>query len=321
MQAIPRLSTTAWLYLNLGIFNFINVYSQLEGGRGVIIERVYNNNVVLVKDEINNKQLILTGCGIGFQKKVGQLADESKIEKKFIAENEGFKNKISKLASEVDEDVFKASSSIVEYAESKLNTELYDYIYVALTDHIAFALRRIRENIEIKNELLYEIKRIHKREFDIGIWAINYLNKEFNINMPEDEAAFIAMHIVNANYNESTSDSFLMTKIVKEILNIIRYFYSVEFNENEMNYERLITHLKFFAKRLIKNECKENKKNDLLEIIKEKYEDSFKCANKIKTFIEEHYEYVVSEDEMLYLILHINRVIEVIKIEENTIID
>lgn len=287
----------------------------------MIIERVYNNNVVLVKDERNNKQLILTGCGIGFQKKVGQLADESKIEKKFIAENEGFKNKISKLASEVDEDVFKASSAIVEYAESKLNAELYDYIYVALTDHIAFALRRIRENIEIKNELLYEIKRIHKREFDIGIWAINYLNKEFNINMPEDEAAFIAMHIVNANYNESTSDSFLMTKIVKEILNIIRYFYSVEFNENEMNYERLITHLKFFAKRLIKNECKENKKNDLLEIIKEKYEDSFKCANKIKTFIEEHYEYVVSEDEMLYLILHINRVIEVIKIEENVIID
>ena len=287
----------------------------------MFIERVYNKNVVLVNDERNNKQLILTGCGIGFQKKVGQLADESKIEKKFIAENEGFKNKISKLASEVDEDVFKASSAIVEYAESKLNAELYDYIYVALTDHIAFALRRIRENIEIKNELLYEIKRIHKREFDIGIWAINYLNKEFNINMPEDEAAFIAMHIVNANYNESTSDSFLMTKIVKEILNIIRYFYSVEFNENEMNYERLITHLKFFAKRLIKNECKENKKNDLLEIIKEKYEDSFKCANKIKTFIEEHYEYVVSEDEMLYLILHINRVIEVIKIEENTIID
>ena len=41
-----------------------------------------------------------------------------------------------------------------------------------------------------------------------------------------------------------------MTKIVKEILNIIRYFYSVDFNTNEMNYERLLTHLKFFAKRL-----------------------------------------------------------------------
>ena len=283
----------------------------------MIIERVYNNNVVLVRDKKTEKELILTGCGIGFQKKLGQLADESKIEKKFVAEHEGFKNKISKLALEVDEEVFNASSAIVEQAEKRLGVELYDYIYVALTDHISFALKRYKENIEIKNELLYEIRRIHKLEFEIGTWAVEYLNKEFNVKMPEDEAAFIAMHIVNANYNENTSESFLMTKIVKEILNIIRYYFSVEFNSNEMNYERLLTHLKFFAKRLIKKEDKENKRNELLDIIKEKYKDSYKCVIKIKTFIEEHYEYVVCEDEILYLILHINRVIEVIKIEGN----
>lgn len=283
----------------------------------MIIEKIYNNNVVLVKDTTSNKQLILTGCGIGFQKKVGQLADETKIEKKFIAEDESFKNNISKLALEVDENVFKASSAIVEYTESKLKTDLYDYIYVALTDHISFALKRYKENIEIKNELLYEIRRIHKAEFEIGLWALEYINREFDVNLPEDEAAFIAMHIVNANYNENTSESFLMTKIVKEILNIIRYFYSIEFNQNEMNYERFLTHLKFFAKRLIKNENKRNSKNELLEIIKEKYNESYECANKIKIFIEEHYEYVVSEDEMLYLIIHINRVIEVIRIEDN----
>lgn len=283
----------------------------------MIIEKIYNNNVVLVKDTTSNKQLILTGCGIGFQKKVGQLADETKIEKKFIAEDESFKNNISKLALEVDEDVFKASSAIVEYTESKLKTDLYDYIYVALTDHISFALKRYKENIEIKNELLYEIRRIHKAEFEIGLWALEYINKEFDVNLPEDEAAFIAMHIVNANYSENTSESLLMTKIVKEILNIIRYFYAIEFNQNEMNYERFLTHLKFFAKRLIKNENKRNSKNELLEIIKEKYNESYECANKIKIFIEEHYEYVVSEDEMLYLIIHINRVIEVIRIEDN----
>ena len=283
----------------------------------MIIEKIYNNNVVLVKDTTSNKQLILTGCGIGFQKKVGQLADETKIEKKFIAEDESFKNNISKLALEVDEDVNKASSAIVEYTESKLKTDLYDYIYVALTDHISFALKRYKENIEIKNELLYEIRRIHKAEFEIGLWALEYINKEFDVNLPEDEAAFIAMHIVNANYSENTSESLLMTKIVKEILNIIRYFYAIEFNQNEMNYERFLTHLKFFAKRLIKNENKRNSKNELLEIIKEKYNESYECANKIKIFIEEHYEYAVSEDEMLYLIIHINRVIEVIRIEDN----
>ena len=280
----------------------------------MIIERVYNNNVVLVKE--NNKELILTGCGIGFQKKVGQLADKDKIEKKFIAEDNSFKNKISKLAMQVDENIFKASFDIIQYSEGKLKTNLYDYIYVALTDHIAFALKRYEEGIEIKNDLLYEIRRIHKREFEIGLWSIDYLNKEFNIELPEDEAAFIAMHIVNANYSEETSESFLMTKIVNQILNIIRYFYCVDFNTDEMNYERLLTHLKFFSKRLIKNESKHNKENELLEIVKLNYKEAYNCTLKIKKFIEEHYKYLVSEDEVLYLTLHINRVIEVIKLQE-----
>lgn len=279
----------------------------------MIIERVYNNNVVQVLDKNTNKELILTGCGIGFQKKAGQVADESKIEKTFVVQDESFSNKIIKLAKEVDESIFKASADIIEYAEKKLNTELYEYVYVSLTDHISYALKRYNENINIKNDLIYEIRRIHKDEYEIGKWAVNYLNKEFNINFPIDEAGFIAMHIVNANYKEGTTESFLMTKIVKEILNIIRYYYKVEFNEDEINYDRLITHLKFFAKRLIGKEKSENKNNELVEIVKLKYKDSYNCAFKIKKFIEEQYEYCVSEDELLYLTLHINRVISVVK--------
>lgn len=278
----------------------------------MIIERIYNNNVVLALDEDSQKELILTGCGIGFKKKPGQQVDESKIEKKFVTQDEGFRNKIGKLASQIDESIFNASSHIIEYAEKILGTELYEYIYVSLTDHIAFALKRQKENISIKNDLLYEIRRIHKKEFEIGKWALDYINDEFNIDFPEDEAGFIAMHIVNANYREDTKDSFLMTKIVKEVLDIIRYYFSVNFKQDDINYDRLITHLKFFAKRLVKKEEAEDKKNDLIEIVKIKYEDYYKCSCKIKQFIEKTYNYHVTEDELLYLTLHINRVISVI---------
>lgn len=283
----------------------------------MIIEKIYNNNVVLVIDKKSKKELVLTGCGIGFQKKIGEEIDKSKIEKKFITEDDTFKQKIIKLASEVDEKVFDTSSNIIDYAQKFLNTELDDYIYASLTDHISFALKRFEENIEIKNDLLYEIRRIHKREFEIGKWAIDYINEQLNVKFPIDEAGFIAMHIVNANYKESTSESFLMTKIVKDILNIIRYYYSVEFEEDDYNYDRLITHLKFFAKRLIKKELLDNKNNELIDVIKLKYESAYNCACKIKKFIEQNHEYIVSEDEILYLTLHINRVISAIKDNEN----
>lgn len=279
----------------------------------MIIQKIYNNNVVLVIDKENEKELVLTGKGIGFQKKSGQEVDLDKIEKKFVTENEKFTNKITKLASEVDEKIFKASGDIIEYGEKLLNVQLDDYIYASITDHISFALKRNKQKIDIKNDLLYEIRRIHKTEFEIGKWAVEYLNKEFNATFPIDEAAFIAMHIVNANYKESTTESFLMTKIVKEILNIIRYYYSVEFEEDDFNYERLITHLKFFAKRLIKRELAENEGNELINLIKLQYEKAYNCSLKIKTYIETNYEYEVTDDELLYLTLHISRVIQSIK--------
>lgn len=278
----------------------------------MIIEKIYNNNVVLVIDAESKKELVLTGCGIGFQKKVGQEVDKSKIEKKFITENDGLTKKITKIASEVDENIFNASSKIIEYAKQYLESELDDYIYASLTDHIAFVFKRYEQNIEIKNDLLYEIKRIHKKEFEVGKWAIEYINKEFNVKFPIDEAGFIAMHLVNANYKENTSESFLMTKIVKEILNIIRYYYSIEFEEDDFNYDRLVTHLKFFSKRLIKKEQVENKDNELINIIKMQYKKAYDCSCKIKQFIEENHDYVVTEDELLYLTLHINRVISAI---------
>lgn len=283
----------------------------------MIIEKIYNNNVVLVIDKESKKELVLTGCGIGFQKKIGQEVDKNKIEKKFITEDDTLKKKIIKLASEVDENIFNISSNIIEYAERFLNTELDEFIYASLTDHISFALKRFEENIEIKNDLLYEIRRIHKKEFEIGKWSIDYINDELNVKFPIDEAGFIAMHIINANYKESTNESFLMTKIVKDILNIIRYYYSVEFEEDDYNYDRLLTHLKFFAKRLIKKEVLNDKNNELIDIIKLKYESAYNCAFKIKKFIEQNHEYIVSEDEILYLTLHINRVISSIKDNKN----
>lgn len=279
----------------------------------VTIKKVYNNNVILAFENSSKKEVILTGCGIGFGKKPNDTVDDSKIEKKFVIQDNNFESKVNKLASEIPEEVFAVSSAIIEYAEKNLNTTLDEYIYISLTDHIYFALKRYKENLPIKNELLYELRRIHKKEYEIGKWAIEYINKTFNVNFLIDEAGFIAMHIINANYRESTNKSCLIMNIINQILNIIKNYYSIEFIEDEINFDRLLTHLKFFAKRLIdKTESIDTNNNGLLEIVKVQYKESYDCVKQIKSFIEENYTYKVNDDEVLYLILHINRVISVI---------
>lgn len=279
----------------------------------VTIKKVYNNNVILAFENSSKKEVILTGCGIGFGKKPNDTVDDSKIEKKFVIQDNNFESKVNKLASEIPEEVFAVSSAIIEYAEKNLNTILDEYIYISLTDHIYFALKRYKENLPIKNELLYELRRIHKKEYEIGKWAIEYINKTFNVNFLIDEAGFIAMHIINANYREPTNKSCLIMNIINQILDIIKNYYSIEFIEDEINFDRLLTHLKFFAKRLIdKTESIDTNNNGLLEIVKVQYKESYDCVKQIKSFIEENYTYKVNDDEVLYLILHINRVISVI---------
>ena len=279
----------------------------------VTIKKVHNNNVILAFENSSKKEVILTGCGIGFGKKPNDTIDDSKIEKKFVIQDNNFESKVNKLASEIPEEVFAVSSAIIEYAEKNLNTTLDEYIYISLTDHIYFALKRYKENLPIKNELLYELRRIHKKEYEIGKWAIEYINKTFNVNFLIDEAGFIAMHIINANYRESTNKSCLIMNIINQILDIIKNYYSIEFIEDEINFDRLLTHLKFFAKRLIhKTESIDTNNNGLLEIVKVQYKESYDCVKQIKSFIEENYTYKVNDDEVLYLILHINRVISVI---------
>lgn len=279
----------------------------------MIIEKVLNTNVVVSIDPKSGKEMILMGCGIAFKKKVGQEVEVDKVEKTFIVDDKRMGNKIKRLINQIPDGIFELSHEIILYAEKELNKKLDKQIYISLSDHIAFALKRHRNNIKIKNDLLDEIRRIHKEEFKIALWAVNFLNNKLKVNLPEDEAGFIAMHLINAGYNEATNNSVVNTSIIKGILNIIRYYYSVEFNIDDLNYDRLLTHLKYFAKRVSDN--KQNNKSDstLLELVSNSYPEAFDCTLKIKYYIENNYNYQVNGDEIVYLTMHIHRVISVLK--------
>lgn len=279
----------------------------------MIIEKVLNNNVIVSIDPKSKKEIILMGCGIAFKKKVGQEIEMDKVEKTFIVDDKRMGNKIKKLINQIPDGIFELSHEIICYASKELNKKLDKQIYISLSDHIAFALKRHRNNIKIKNDLLDEIRRIHKEEFKIALWAVKFLNNKLKIDLPEDEAGFIALHLINAGYKEATNDSLVATSIIKGILNIIRYYYSVEFDVDDLNYDRLLTHLKYFAKRVIDNKQHDDSDTTLLELVSNSYPEAFECALKIKYYIENNHNYQVNGDEIVYLTMHIHRVISVLK--------
>ena len=265
----------------------------------MIVEKVLNNNVVVSIDPTTRKEVILMGSGIAFNKKPGQLIDARRIEKTFIVDDENLGNKIKKLINQIPEGIFE------------LTDEINKQIYVSLADHIAFAVKRFKNGITIKNELLNEIRRVHRNEFKVSLWAVDYINKKLDIQLPEDEAGFIALHFVNASYKETTMKSVESTKIIKDILNIIKYYFSIELDEDDLNYDRLLTHLKYFAKRIVNNNKQNINDSGFIKVISTTYPEAYGCAIKIGEYIRSNNNYDVNEDEIVYLTMHIQRVISV----------
>ena len=274
----------------------------------MIINKVLNNNVVTIISE-NGEEAVVMGRGLAFQKKKGDEIDESKIEKIFVLENKSINEKLLTLVNDIPAKYLEIAEDIIKYAENKLSTKLNENIYLTLTDHISFAISRAEKNLEIKNAILWDIKRLHKDEFDVGIHALRVIKENLNVELPEDEAASIAMHILNGELDQEMPEIVDMIKLIEEILKMVKYHFNIEFDEDSINYYRFVTHLKFFTQRLSSGRYYEDNDNDLFDMIKLKYPKSYECTKRIEGFVKQKYNTQLTKEEMLYLIIHTARVV------------
>ncbi|MGG0741352.1 BglG family transcription antiterminator LicT [Niallia taxi] len=273
------------------------------------IEKILNNNAVIsIKD---NQEIIIIGRGIAFQKRAGDQIAEEQIDKIFTLENEDMMTNFKTLIADMPIEYMQLSEKIIAYAKMKLGKKLNESIYIHLTDHIYYAVDRFKNHLPIKNGLLWEIRQLYRDEYEVGLEALNMICDQFGVILPEDEAGFLALHFINAELNEEMPVVHDMTKIMQEILTLVRYHFKIDFNENSLHFYRFITHLKFFAQRLVKgNHYNSSTDDELYQVIQMKYPDAHTCALKIKKFIESMYTYVLTDEEMIYLTIHIERVVK-----------
>lgn len=130
------------------------------------IARILNNNVAVVLDEHQREQVVM-GRGLAFQKRTGEDLDASKIEKIFALQDAGMAGRLSELLSQIPLEVMTTCDRIIELARQRLG-KLQDSLYITLTDHCHFAIERHKNGVSIKNVLLWEIKHLYPKEYEIG---------------------------------------------------------------------------------------------------------------------------------------------------------
>lgn len=275
----------------------------------MIIHKILNNNVIVILNE-NKEEQVVMGRGLAFKKRVGDEIDENIVDKVFSLSDKNMTNKLQELLKNLPLEYIELSDEIIKYAKLQLGKRLNDNLIISLSDHIQTAVERHLEGIDIKNVLLWDIKRFYKDEFAVGLEALKIISNKLKVDLPEDEAGFIAIHIANSLMDETITNIYDITKVMQEILNIVKYSLNITFDEESVYFYRFVTHIKFFSQRLVTGKTFDDENDDsLLSIIKEKYQESYKCVNKIGEFIYKKYNYIFSNEEKLYLTIHIARIL------------
>lgn len=272
------------------------------------VEKVINNNIVRSFND-REQEVLVMGKGLGFKKKQGDPIDDSLIEKVYRIEQEDALQHLEHILARIPLEHIQVTNDIVAYANLSLSKDLPENLYTTLMDHISFALQRHAEGIPIRNALLWEIKRFYNHEYLVGKEAIEMIHQKLGVLLPEDEAGFIALHLASATLNSASTEQAQKTmQIIQDILNIVKYHFNVDLKDTSIHYERLITHLKFFIQRVFSGNSIKNEEQEFMLMIKNQYKKEYECALKIYEYFLNVYDVELSNDEMVYLTIHIRRV-------------
>ncbi|MGX4686943.1 PRD domain-containing protein [Vagococcus sp. JNUCC 83] len=270
------------------------------------IIKILNNNAFISQDDKGN-EVVVMGVGIAFGKKNGQVVEPSNRYKIFSNINSKIIDRFKNVFSDIQEDYLEITERLIFVMEKEYGKKIDDIIYVSLTEHIHGAVERFNKGIEVANPLLMDIKRLFQDEFEVGMLGVKETNQRFDVKFSEDEAAYIAQHLINGQL-DNLVDINDMSKLMQEIINIIKFTFRMEFNEESIYYYRFVTHLKFFAQRVIDKQVYTSENDDMFELFKEKYVASYECVVKIDNYLSKNYQYHLNLDEQLYLLLHIEKI-------------
>lgn len=273
----------------------------------IIIEKVINNNIISAYEK-SGAEVIVMGRGIGFKKKQGEVVPADQISKIFRIKSRTLTEQFKELLANMPLERVRISDEIISHAKDHLKLKLNQSIYVTLTDHINFAIERVSQGIEPQNALLWEIKRFYPQEFQLGIYALELIHDRLGILLPEDEAGFIALHFVNAEYGTDIRDAVKFPDQMQAIVDIVERDLGILLDESSLHYERFMTHIKFLIQRIYRKELLSSEDRERSLLMQRKYPREYQCSVKVAEYIMQATGSRLSEEEIMYLSVHIRRV-------------
>ena len=270
--------------------------------KGIVIKAL-NNNMVLIKEQGVEK--ILLAKGIGFNKKFGDiLEDNLEVDKVFSIEDKKNQENLKEVYNRVDGEFVAICEEALAEISEELGEELNETIHIGLIDHLAIAMKRLKNKEQINNPFIVEIETLYSVEFEMAKKIVNKLQEKYEIDFPEGEIGFITLHIHSARNGKMLSNSIKYSYLSNKILIYIEEKFHSKLDKRSLDYARFLSHVRFTIERVLTDTVL---KNDLTEIIKKSYPVSYEIAEGASKIIEETLDKKVCDDEVAYIARHVER--------------
>ena len=266
--------------------------------------RVLNHNGVIAFDMHDSKDSVLLGKGVGFGKKVGERMERPRQCTVYSLQVTSSRGSASELARSIDPEYLEMTNQILNLAEEQFGT-IDRSILFPMADHIAFAVKRMQKGEQISNPLTPDIKTLFSGEFKVAMKLKEYLEKDIEIIVPDDEIGYVALHIHSALEKESVAISMQMAAAVRECVSLIEEQRNIHIDVTSLSYNRLMNHIKFMVARVLKKETLKVNMNDYVE---HHFPRSYELARIVCDNLSKALRVQLEEIEIGYLALHIERV-------------
>ena len=275
------------------------------------IKKIINNNILCAVDDRGN-ELIVTGRGIGFQRHRGEVIDISRIERTYRMEEKTGQRKLRELVEKIPIEHLSLTEELIKHITSQIPQKLNESLLITMADHISFAILRKAQGVEFSNPLKGSIMCYYPTEYHLGQYCLGVIREQLGVILHEDEAAFLALHIVNAELNTNMSEMYDITKLIEGTISVVEYFYKKEFDRESLDFNRFVVHLRYFAQRLFQGKMMEDAQGERDEVFRQlimkNCKGHYKCAQCIADYIKNTYQKDLSDEELTYLTIHLKRI-------------
>nr|WP_238994367.1 PRD domain-containing protein [Actinomyces sp. 565] len=268
--------------------------------------RVFNNNVILARDELG-REAVLTGRGLGFQRRPGQDVDASLVARRYVLAQNA--ESVGEVMAAIPLERIALIERTFRAAARDLGTAVPSSTIVAVVDHVNQAMERVQAGTVMDYPLRAEAAHLHPEELRLAERMVAELNRAQEVQLPDGEAVALALHLFAAAVGApSTREAARQSRLIGQVMDILKAAYGDDFRPDSIDAARFAVHLRYFLVRARTGEqLADGTGTVIAESLRRRHPRAYQVAVRVKELLEVRLGIAVREDETAYLTIHVAR--------------